>query len=106
MGMNETVNGVEFADTPVVGDVPLVADMSSNFMSRPIEVRKHAAIYAGLQKNVGPAGMAVSIIRDDFATGNHELKFARHTVVGRLALRINLCTTHLPVSPSMSWGST
>lgn len=72
--MNETVNGVEFASTPDVGDVPLVADMSSNFMSRPIEVRKHAAIYAGLQKNVGPAGMAVSIIRDDFASGANELK--------------------------------
>merc|ERR1712048_281486 len=71
---NETVNGVEFASTPDVGDVPLVADMSSNFMSRPIEVRKHAAIYAGLQKNVGPAGMAVSIIRDDFASGAAELK--------------------------------
>jgi len=72
--MNETVNGVEFNSTPEVGDVPLVADMSSNFMSRPIEIRKHAAIYAGLQKNVGPAGMAVSIIRDDFAKGDHELK--------------------------------
>jgi len=72
--MNETVNGVEFATTPDVGDVPLVADMSSNFMSRPIEVRKHACIYAGLQKNVGPAGMAVSIIRDDFANGANELK--------------------------------
>merc|ERR1712187_762213 len=43
-------------------------------MSRPVEVRKHAAISAGLQKNVGPAGMAVSIIRDDFATGANELK--------------------------------
>lgn len=72
--MNETVNGVEFKSTPNVGEVPLVADMSSNFMSRPIEVRKHAAIYAGLQKNVGPAGMAVSIIRNDFAKGDHELK--------------------------------
>jgi len=72
--MNETVNGVEFMGTPDVGDVPLVADMSSNFMSKPIEVKKHAAIYAGLQKNVGPAGMAVSIIRDDFASGVNELK--------------------------------
>jgi len=51
---NETVNGVEWQYTPEVGDVPLVADMSSNFMSRPINVRKHAAIYAGLQKNAGP----------------------------------------------------
>lgn len=72
--MNETVNGVEFQSTPEVGDVPLVADMSSNFMSVPVEVRKHAAIYAGLQKNVGPAGMAVSFIRDDFAAGTNELK--------------------------------
>lgn len=47
---NETVNGVEFKSTPDVGDVPLVSDMSSNFMSKPIEVAKHAAIYAGLQK--------------------------------------------------------
>jgi len=71
---NETVNGVEFKSTPDVGSVPLVADMSSNFMSMPIEVSKHAAIYAGLQKNVGPAGMAVSIVRDDFASGSSELK--------------------------------
>merc|ERR1719436_1412030 len=54
---NETVNGVEFKFTPDVGDVPLVADMSSNFCSRPINVRKHKVIYAGLQKNLGPAGI-------------------------------------------------
>lgn len=71
---NETVNGVEFSYTPDVGDVPLVSDMSSNFCSKPIEVRKHAYIYAGLQKNLGPAGIAVGIIRDDFATGKNELK--------------------------------
>merc|ERR1711904_506727 len=52
--MNETVNGVEFKDIP---DVPhLVADMSSNFMSRPIHADKHDFIYAGIQKNLGPAG--------------------------------------------------
>jgi phosphoserine aminotransferase len=71
---NETVNGVEFNYTPDVGNVPLVADMSSNFGSRPIEVGKHAYIYAGIQKNLGPAGMAVGFIRPDFATGEHELK--------------------------------
>eukprot|EP00928_Gymnodinium_smaydae_P067795 TRINITY_DN5078_c0_g1_i1.p2 TRINITY_DN5078_c0_g1~~TRINITY_DN5078_c0_g1_i1.p2 ORF type:complete len:369 (-),score=96.99 TRINITY_DN5078_c0_g1_i1:1757-2863(-) len=70
---NETVNGVEFNFTPEVGDVPLVADMSSNFCSKPINVRKHAYIYAGVQKNLGPAGMAVSFVRPDFATGKHEL---------------------------------
>merc|ERR1719161_1683545 len=62
--MNETVNGVEFKDIPAVV-APLVADMSSNFMSRPIECEKHAFIYAGLQKNLGPAGMAVCIARED-----------------------------------------
>jgi phosphoserine aminotransferase len=72
--MNETVNGVEFSYTPDVGSVPLVADMSSNFLSKAIEVSKHAYIYAGVQKNLGPAGMCVGIIRPDFATGSKELK--------------------------------
>lgn len=71
--MNETVNGVEIHSTPNVGDVPMVADMSSNFVSRPIDVSKYACIYAGIQKNLGPAGMCVNIIRDDFATGKNEL---------------------------------
>jgi len=61
--MNETVNGVEFKDIP---DAPhLVADMSSNFMSRPIFAEKHDFIYAGIQKNLGPAGMCVCIAKDD-----------------------------------------
>jgi phosphoserine aminotransferase len=72
--MNETVNGVEFKATPEVGDVPLVADMSSNFLSRPVEISKHAAIYAGLQKNAGPAGMAVNIVNPKFCDGSRELK--------------------------------
>jgi len=71
---NETVNGVEFQYTPDVGEVPLVADMSSNFMSKPVDVRKHACIYAGLQKNAGPAGMVVNFIRSDFASGKAEQK--------------------------------
>lgn len=71
--MNETVNGVEFNYTPEVGDVPLVADMSSDFCSKPIDVRKHAYIYAGVQKNLGPAGLAVGILRDDFADGKREM---------------------------------
>merc|ERR1719291_939562 len=60
--MNETVNGVEFNFTPDVGSVPLVADMSSDFVSKPIDVRKHAVIYAGVQKNLGPSGMCVNIL--------------------------------------------
>jgi len=72
--MNETVNGVEFSYTPEVGDVPLVADMSSNFLSKRVDVDKHAAIYAGVQKNLGPAGMVACILRPDFADGTKEQK--------------------------------
>ena len=62
---NETIGGVEIFDTPDVGNVPLVADMSSNILSRPIDVTKYGLIYAGAQKNIGPAGVTVVIVRDD-----------------------------------------
>jgi len=62
---NETIGGVEFPYVPDTGDVPLVADMSSTILSRPVDVSKYGIIYAGAQKNIGPAGMAVVIIRDD-----------------------------------------
>jgi len=62
---NETIGGVEFDYIPDTGNVPLVADMSSTIMSRPIDVSKFGLIYAGAQKNVGPAGLTLVIIRDD-----------------------------------------
>jgi len=62
---NETIGGVEFHWTPEVGDVPLIADMSSTILSRSIDVSKFGIIYAGAQKNIGPAGLAVVIVRDD-----------------------------------------
>ena len=62
---NETIGGVEIFDTPNTGDVPLVADMSSNILSRPIDVSKYGLIYAGAQKNIGPAGVTVVIVRED-----------------------------------------
>jgi phosphoserine aminotransferase len=62
---NETIGGVEIFWTPETGDVPLVADMSSNILSRPIDVSKFGVIYAGAQKNIGPAGVTVVIVRDD-----------------------------------------
>ncbi|HLL77003.1 MAG TPA: 3-phosphoserine/phosphohydroxythreonine transaminase [Pyrinomonadaceae bacterium] len=62
---NETIEGVEFKTEPEVGDVPLVCDASSNIMSRPIDVSKYALIYAGAQKNLGPSGLTLVIIRDD-----------------------------------------
>ena len=62
---NETIGGVEFHWVPETGDVPLVADMSSNLMSRPVDVAKYGLIYAGAQKNIGPAGLTIVIVRDD-----------------------------------------
>jgi phosphoserine aminotransferase len=62
---NETIGGVEFPYVPETGDVPLVADMSSTILSRPIDVSRYGVIYAGAQKNVGPAGLTLVILRDD-----------------------------------------
>jgi phosphoserine aminotransferase len=62
---NETIGGVEFPFVPDTGDVPLVADFSSTILSRPIDVSRHGVIYAGAQKNIGPAGLVVVIVRDD-----------------------------------------
>jgi phosphoserine aminotransferase len=62
---NETIGGVEFDYTPDVGDVPLVADMSSNILSREIDVSKFAVLYAGAQKNIGPAGVTIVVVRED-----------------------------------------
>jgi phosphoserine aminotransferase len=62
---NETIFGVEFQEEPEAGDVPLVCDMSSNFISKPIDVSKYGLIYAGAQKNAGPAGATIVIIRED-----------------------------------------
>jgi len=62
---NETIGGVEFSYIPDTGNVPLVADMSSTIISRPVDVSKYGVIYAGSQKNIGPAGLAVVIIRED-----------------------------------------
>jgi phosphoserine aminotransferase len=62
---NETVVGVEFHDIPAVSNAPLVADMSSTLLSRPIDVSKFGVIYAGAQKNIGPAGLVLVIVRED-----------------------------------------
>jgi phosphoserine aminotransferase len=63
---NETIQGVEFPTTPIVpDDIPLVADVSSDFLSRPVDVARYGLLYAGAQKNAGPAGVTVVIIRDD-----------------------------------------
>jgi phosphoserine aminotransferase len=62
---NETIGGVEFGFVPESGEVPLVADMSSNLLSRPVDVSRFGLIYAGAQKNIGPAGLTLVVIRND-----------------------------------------
>jgi len=62
---NETIGGVEFHFVPEVGETPLVADMSSTILSRPIDVSKFGVIYGGAQKNIGPAGLTLVIVRED-----------------------------------------
>ncbi|MDF2177657.1 3-phosphoserine/phosphohydroxythreonine transaminase [Aliiglaciecola sp. CAU 1673] len=66
---NETVDGLEINDIPVTGSVPLVADMSSNILSKTIDVSKFGLIYAGAQKNIGPSGLSVVIVREDLLNG-------------------------------------
>jgi phosphoserine aminotransferase len=65
MTSNETIEGVEFKSEPDVGEVSLVSDMSSNILSKPIPVEKYGLIYAGAQKNMGPSGVTVVIMRED-----------------------------------------
>ena len=62
---NETIGGVEYHFTPDTGAVPLVADMSSSILSRPVDVSKYGLIYGGAQKNIGPAGLTIVIVRED-----------------------------------------
>lgn len=64
---NETIGGVQFHEVPDTGDTPLVADMSSEILSRPLDVSRYGMIYAGAQKNIGPAGLVVVVIRSDLA---------------------------------------
>jgi len=62
---NETIGGVEMFDLPDCADVPLVCDMSSHILSRPVDVSRYGLIYAGAQKNIGPAGLTIVIVRED-----------------------------------------
>jgi phosphoserine aminotransferase len=66
---NETIGGVQYHAFPEVGAVPLVVDMSSDILSRPIDVSRFGLIYAGAQKNIGPAGLTIVIVREDLLGG-------------------------------------
>ncbi|ERB67047.1 3-phosphoserine/phosphohydroxythreonine transaminase [Vibrio coralliilyticus OCN008] len=69
---NETIDGIEISELPKT-DKPIVADMSSNILSREIDVSQYGVIYAGAQKNIGPAGICIAIVRDDLLDLAHEL---------------------------------
>src|SRR2546423_4936106 len=74
MTSNNTIEGTEYKTLPSVGNAPLVSDTSSDMFSKPIDVRSHALIYAGAQKNMGPAGVTIVIIRDDMVQRSAEKK--------------------------------
>ncbi len=81
---NETIQGVQFQGKPPVGEAPLVCDMSSDFLSRPVDVSRYGMIYAGAQKNIGPAGLTVALIREDMLARIPEkmsaiFKYSTHT---------------------------
>ena len=87
---NETIGGVEFHDIPDAGAVPLVADMSSNILSRPLDVSRFGLIYAGAQKNIGPAGLTLVIVRDDLVETARDgvpsmLRYAVHAEAGSMS---------------------
>ena len=63
---NETIQGVQFQNTPAVGDVPLVCDSSSDILSRPIDANRFSLIYAGAQKNLGPSGVTAVLLRESW----------------------------------------
>jgi len=89
MTSNNTIEGTEYKELPSVGDVPLVSDTSSDMFSRPIDVSRHALIYSGAQKNMGPAGVTVVIIREDLLKRSQKslptmLSYAVHAENGSL----------------------
>lgn len=86
---NETIEGLEMHAVPDVGGVPVVADLSSTILSRPLDIRRYGVIYAGAQKNIGPAGLVIMIIRRDLLerapTGLPDiLKFAAQAAEGSM----------------------
>ena len=81
MTANNTIEGTEYKTLPDVGDVPLVNDTSSDMFSKPIDVKRHALIYAGAQKNIGPAGLTLVIVRDDMLQRSLEKKATLPTML-------------------------
>jgi phosphoserine aminotransferase len=86
---NETIHGVELHELPEVGAVPLVADLSSTILSRPLDVSRYGLIYAGAQKNIGPSGLVVMIVSDELlarcpSSLPNILNYAKHAAEGSM----------------------
>jgi phosphoserine aminotransferase len=95
---NETISGLELHDVPDAGSVPIIADMSSTILSRPVDVSRFGVIYAGAQKNIGPSGLVILIIRKDLlerapAGVPPILKYSSHAAEGSM----------LNTPPTFSW---
>jgi len=95
---NETIGGVEFHHVPDVGDKPLVADMSSTILSRPIDISRFGLIYAGAQKNIGPAGITLVIVQKDLV-GRHRSDIP--TLLSYQAFASSGSMTNTP--PTFAW---
>ncbi|GGE78216.1 phosphoserine aminotransferase [Streptosporangium jomthongense] len=100
---NETANGVQFQSDPDCGSVPLIADMTSEFLSRPIDIKRYGMIYAGAQKNLGPTGLVIVIVREDLLGGarpetptvfNYQLQIAQQSRINT-PLMFAVYLTHL-----------
>jgi phosphoserine aminotransferase len=94
---NETIEGVEFKYDLDGGGIPVVCDASSNILSKPIDVAKHALIYAGAQKNIGPSGVTLVIIRDDLI---HKVPENQHSMLDYRLLAENDSMLNTP----NTWG--
>jgi phosphoserine aminotransferase len=95
---NETIHGVEFHDIPDVGAIPLVADFSSSLMSRPVDVSRFGVIYGGAQKNLGPAGITIVIVRKDLL-GKHGRQLPPIFELGNQVSNDSMFNT----PPTLSW---
>ena len=98
---NETINGVEFPYIPNVGSVPLVSDMSSNILTRPFDITQYALIYAGAQKNLGPAGLTLVILKEELL--GHALPFTPSMFNYQLHAREN---SMYNTPPTFAWYMT
>lgn len=80
---NETIGGVQFKEFPTFGDIPVIADMSSDILCKPFDITPFGMVYAGAQKNLGPSGVTVAIVREDLLVGEPEniptmMKYSTH----------------------------